>query len=445
MEIGVLRTGGLLLSICVMTFNRIATLKEAVDSILADVGHDARAEIVICDNASTDGTAEYCAGLVAAHANVRHYRSPQNGGFDGNVVNCINQAHGRFVSFFSDDDVALPGTFPRILQELERTDPAVLYLNHYSFKGSDPRKGDPWKLPARDERFDVGLQFFLFAGLGFLSALTVRTDIARKYVDTVKRGSGQAHLDVASRAALLESGPFFYLGSVAVPARVSAVWRPDWLRGCAIEATRFYQGLAFDGLLEPAIVRRRVGSSISRGLLGLVLASKCIGDGRELKTLHRRLVQTYGSYWQFWMFIAPVLVLPRALLRPPAYFIGYTANPLLFAFRGPIEAGQMGMSRSIAELVAGVGMPWVSTRSVTYGIHVNRRDYASLDRIALRSTLLGIGVAACAAVAAVVGIFLSGHSSLRWVPHLTGRILPFAGIGLLMVSTVGGIAVNSAG
>ena len=124
-----------------------------------------------------------------------------------------------------------------------------------------------------------------------------------------------------------------------------------------------------------------------------------------------------------------------------SYFIGYTANPLLFAFRGPVEAGQMGMSRSIADLVAGVGMPWVSTRSVTYGMYVNRRDYASLDRIALRSTLQGLVASTGAAASVIVGILVAR----RAFPDLVERILPLSGIAGLLVSSVGGVAVNSMG
>jgi hypothetical protein len=124
-----------------------------------------------------------------------------------------------------------------------------------------------------------------------------------------------------------------------------------------------------------------------------------------------------------------------------SYFISYTANPLLFAYRGPIEAGQMGMSRSIADLVAGVGLPWISTRSVTYGVYVSRGDYTSLDRIARRSTLQGMVVASCAAAAAIIGVVGARY----FAPELVTRILPLPAIIMLMVATVGALAVNSMG
>jgi hypothetical protein len=124
-----------------------------------------------------------------------------------------------------------------------------------------------------------------------------------------------------------------------------------------------------------------------------------------------------------------------------SYFIGYTAVPLLFAYRGPIEAGQLGMSFAIAHLIAGVGLPWISTRSVTYGVYVSRGDYTSLDRIARRSTLQGMAVASCAAAAVIVGVVGANYLA----PDLVARILPLLGISMLMVSTVGALGVNSMG
>lgn len=310
-------TNDLLLSVCVMTYNRIVTLKQAVHSILQDIGGDGRAELVICDNASDDGTMEYCTDLVADYQCVRYVRNRDNLGFDGNVVTCLKQAHGRFVSLFSDDDIALPGTFMRILTELEQVNPTVLYLNHYTFQSDDLRRRDRSKLPSHDKLYDDGREFFLFVGLGFLSALTVKTSVARRYLVAARMGHHEAHLDVVSRMCLLENGPFLYVGSVAVAARAPMTWRPEWLRGCAIEVAKFYHGLADEALLDVPMVTKRVRSSISNDLLRLVLADKCLGDDRERRAVRRELISVYGRYWEFWALVAPVLVIPRMLLRPP--------------------------------------------------------------------------------------------------------------------------------
>ena len=49
------------------------------------------------------------------------------------------------------------------------------------------------------------------------------------------------------------------------------------------------------------------------------------------------------------------------------YFIFFLFNPVLFAFRGAVEAGQMGMSLSLANAIQNIAVAWVSTKSAPFG------------------------------------------------------------------------------
>lgn len=306
-----------LLSICILTYNRVATLEETLASILPQVENDRRLEVVVCDNASTDGTQAFALAYARLHPSVRYHRNPNNKGFDGNVVTCVEQAQGEYVGFFSDDDIALPGTFERILHEIESRRPAIVYLNHYPFRDNNARRGLRWKMPKEDLMFDSGKAFFLFAGLGFISALTVKTEYARGYLGDAKFGPGQAHLDIASRICLFHSGPFVFVGTKAIAARIPATARWDWLVGCGIAESEFYHGLETDGVLDAPTVRHRVSGSIRHNILGLVVFKKCLGDHRELATQKDLLVSVYGRYTSFWLLVYPILLAPRPLLRPP--------------------------------------------------------------------------------------------------------------------------------
>lgn len=270
------------LSICILTFNRLETLKETLASIVPQLGNDDRAEIVICDNASTDGTNISAPEYTRVPLGVRYHRNQENLGFDGNVVSAVNQAQGEYVAFFSDDDVALPGTYQYVLEEIRTKRPAVVYLNHYPFRNNDPCLSDALKLPAVDIEFTNGKEFFLFAGLGFISSLIVRTDHARHYLAHVRRGQGYAHLDIAARVCLFEQGPFLYLGTKPVAARIPTRQVYDWLTGCGIAEAQFYHNLEAEGVLDPASVRRRAEPTIRDHLVGLVLLKKCLGDYRHL-------------------------------------------------------------------------------------------------------------------------------------------------------------------
>lgn len=63
------------------------------------------------------------------------------------------------------------------------------------------------------------------------------------------------------------------------------------------------------------------------------------------------------------------------------YFIYQTFNPFLFAYRGPVAAGQMGMSLSFANALMTVAMAWVSTKAAPFGTLIAQRQYPRLDTL----------------------------------------------------------------
>ena len=67
------------------------------------------------------------------------------------------------------------------------------------------------------------------------------------------------------------------------------------------------------------------------------------------------------------------------------YFLFSLFNPVLFAFRGPVEAGQMGMSLSLANAIQAIAVSWVSTKSAPFGTLIARREYQRLDHIFFRA------------------------------------------------------------
>ena len=60
------------LSVVIPTYNRLHELQRVVPSLLDQTLAPGAYELLICDSNSTDGTAEYLAGVHAKHPNVRH-------------------------------------------------------------------------------------------------------------------------------------------------------------------------------------------------------------------------------------------------------------------------------------------------------------------------------------------------------------------------------------
>lgn len=61
------------------------------------------------------------------------------------------------------------------------------------------------------------------------------------------------------------------------------------------------------------------------------------------------------------------------------YFIFQLFTPVLFAYRGAVEAGQMGMSFSIVNALMSISMAWMSTKAPKFGTLVAQKDYVNLD------------------------------------------------------------------
>jgi|HubBroStandDraft_2_1064218.scaffolds.fasta_scaffold39996_2 glycosyltransferase involved in cell wall biosynthesis len=84
------------------THNRIATLTKALDSVRnQDYGP---LRIVICDNASEDGTTAYAKSVAAEDPRITILRHPTNIGVFANLASGLKHATGEFFLWVCDDD-----------------------------------------------------------------------------------------------------------------------------------------------------------------------------------------------------------------------------------------------------------------------------------------------------------------------------------------------------
>lgn len=120
-----------LLTFAIPTYNRHECLKLLLDALLPEVAEansqGLKVEVLVCNNASPDGTAAYLDGL-AGRSGLRVAHHPQNLGPDANAIFCFEQARGQYVWIFGDDDLPLPGALSMIVKSLERDQPDLLFL-----------------------------------------------------------------------------------------------------------------------------------------------------------------------------------------------------------------------------------------------------------------------------------------------------------------------------
>lgn len=77
-------------------------LRRAVDSVLNQTYDNI--EIIISDDASNDGTEEFCRNLEKAHGNIKYLRNEVNKGACHSRNKAINNAEGHFITGLDDDD-----------------------------------------------------------------------------------------------------------------------------------------------------------------------------------------------------------------------------------------------------------------------------------------------------------------------------------------------------
>ena len=122
-----------LLTLAIPTYNRAGCLKELL-SVLADqLKDEMRVELIISDNASPDETPSVVQDFVSRGLQVRYIRNAQNVGPDANFLQCFEQACGKYVWIFSDDDFIVPGGLAKILTYCATAEYDLIWVSAYSF------------------------------------------------------------------------------------------------------------------------------------------------------------------------------------------------------------------------------------------------------------------------------------------------------------------------
>lgn len=100
------------------------------------------------------------------------------------------------------------------------------------------------------------------------------------------------------------------------------------------------------------------------------------------------------------------------------YFIFCLFNPVLFAYRGPVEAGQMGMTLSLVNAIQNIAVSWVSTKSAPFGTLIARKEYGRLDHTFFQALRQTFAVSLAGALTAWLGCMYLNLQHLRFAQRL---------------------------
>lgn len=180
---------GIILSICVPTYNRSFYLRRLLFSLLPQCNNLSECiEVIVSDNSSSDDTEILCDSYSKRIKNFTYYRNVDNVGADKNIVNLCRYASGRFIWIVGDDDYLADGALGYVLALLaNQNDIDFVYLSPLPHV-------DGSVYIAKECRYDLyhdALDIIKLVGVNvtFLSAVIVNRrfipfDVLERYVGT---------------------------------------------------------------------------------------------------------------------------------------------------------------------------------------------------------------------------------------------------------------------
>ena len=135
-------SAGFDVTVCVPTYNGARYIDQALASLCAQT-FKGRTQVLVCDDASSDGTADLLSSALAKTAfSHRVVRNKQNLGLVGNWNQCLSLAEGTYIAFLFQDDWFEPDFLTKMVGCAEREGVSlVLCDRRYHFEpDTNPRQ-----------------------------------------------------------------------------------------------------------------------------------------------------------------------------------------------------------------------------------------------------------------------------------------------------------------
>ena len=131
-------------TVCVPSFNGMRHLEDCLDSVAAQTFDDF--EVLVVDDASTDGTAAAAESFRARDPRVRVESNPRNLGLVRNWNRCVELARGRWLKFVFQDDVIAPTCVEALMQARRPDCPLVVCRRTLRFDDDREATRDAYSL-----------------------------------------------------------------------------------------------------------------------------------------------------------------------------------------------------------------------------------------------------------------------------------------------------------
>jgi abequosyltransferase len=306
------------ISILIPTYNRAVYLKEALASIVSQIGDGEKIECIVSDNASSDNTKEIVMDFQKKYDFIRYYRNETNIGPDRNILLCLNYAQGEYVWWFGDDDRMQPGAIESVKAVLNKyKDLSLVYIN-YSVNSLDfkvlikPRGvrqfNDRLFHTASDCLKTIGFHLSFMSSSLFQRKLCLLVQREDDFIDSKWTPFYRA-LSVLGAA----NKPSFFISHPYIAERSGNSGEDDFF-GCFIGgACRILEAVKPLGY-ENASIRKTKNDIIKLALFRKVANLRRTAP-QELKGTLSLLIKHFHNYPFFWIYVFPLYVIPVFFIR----------------------------------------------------------------------------------------------------------------------------------
>ncbi len=311
-----------LLSISIPTYNRVQCLERLLTILHEQSANDPRVELIVSDNASTDGASAVVEDFLRRGMKLRYIRNQVNVGGDENIRRCYTMARGKYTWVFGDDDVIAPGALRKLLALLETSEYDLLFLAPYHFPGEGTRF-----LPHRRARRDV--LKVTTSPLRLADLVDTHSDFM--FISSViinrERADGVVPADLTPYVAdnIIQLA---WILPVLKNLRRGMFLDAQWIGQATLnaaggfDATHYY-GRRFMKALDTAL---GPDSPLKRRLINnhLTMWAFCWLEWRwhniskekiDVADPHRNLLPVYGSNPRYWLSVYPLIAFPEFLAK----------------------------------------------------------------------------------------------------------------------------------
>ncbi len=219
--------GSPVITIALPVYNGAETLAPVIEAVLGQTCSDL--ELLLSDNASTDGTEEICRSYARTDSRVVYHRHAENIGLLNNFGSAARRARGTYLRWIGDDDSLEPDYVSQILHAFAEDERRILVTSQIVYLDADGVETtrldyDPVAMSSNDpvERF-AEILWVMTSGFAVLDPLYAA--MRRELAVLPRRNMLREDEVYAARLAL--AGPWGHVPAPLALRRRSEVRAPD--------------------------------------------------------------------------------------------------------------------------------------------------------------------------------------------------------------------------